>query len=668
MITKDIHISVHLEGIPVEFNAVQIDERSGTSPSAIISFPADSAVLTILPKTIAHIFYRDEAGQDVLIFMGELGGSGIVFTSDKRVIQLTFRGITQNWQTNVIIPEDLKIRNLAAPAMYAQVTMQRENQKDKAEESNFLFLGIQGASPLDPIFEKLVDKKAGNGMPEQKGARLFTVLEDLMDYFSINYEGIYWNMLSNSLYFHNMLVVDRHVGMLEIEKVVKNQSVIDHIKSQSKTMDGATSVATFLKNIFSYVGLDYTELAAPTQLGRDYGSNRAHILVEPQTHYFPPLIHNLVTDDNITQLNFSRNFDVEPTRIIAQTVPFELNNNSELNHMVIGTLIPANVRVLQGVNPVIKDKESYDRLRMFGLTTEEQCRGVLVGEFHDNTGIENAYLNAVVLDNKIKNDTAEDRADIGKKLLTNIVGVDPNSLLNETANYHANIGSIQYYDMRHASRTLTIQSPYSPYRMAGFPGVLISKYLPKSTPGMIGFLEAVSSTISADGSASQSLSFTHCRLVSDPTNSEPTVALGFLDDNTENLIPWYKGYIGTSTINTFYAQFTGRTDSAIVFDPPLAANQEGLDPATAIFKRVAQLRDQLIAPGIDMNSKILALTRRPLVTKGTIEKIYPKNYRRKLINPGDSRYPIISYEQNERGVYIKERQDRVNAAFKLAAK
>jgi hypothetical protein len=650
MKTKRIFCKVFLEGLQVEFNSIHIQEQAGEPPQATISFPAESAALTILPKTVTHVFYMDDNNNSVLIFQGELAGSGISFTSDKRSIQLTFTGMTQNWKTNVILPMDLKVRTMASSGLYAQIVQNPDPTASSEVLADLIqFKNITGTHPLDDVLKRLTPTV---GDPDT----LSEILVDVLKLFGTDYNGVYWNAVSTAFKFDNMIAIDglgkeTWTPIKKIEKLLVTRAVMDYIRGQAQGTPAGVTIDRLLLLLLDAFGFCWSEIAAPSYVG----GKRAHILIKPKTHFFPPMKHNLVVDDNIVQLNFTRSFDEEPTRLLGQTVPFYLSAD-ELNTTIIGVVVPNNVRLLDAIPKNVEGAE-YETLKMFGLSKEEQCRGVIVHEYQDDSFIENAYLVAINTDpatgqvNMATNMTIADRIAAAKKFAGEVQDPPNLSAMQNTEIYHMNIASTMYYDKRHAERTVQVNSPYSPYRMVDFPGVIISKYFPTGIAGLVGNLQSVSATISADGEAEQTLLFSHCRFVrtskTDP-DAPPESSYGFLDDDMSEPIPWYADYVDQEHINKFYEQFTGDPQSAVMTGGSVAR------AINAIKKALPN----------DNEATTLKRTSRPLVPESVIRGIFPNPFKhpesvRKL---GADRVTTM-----EAKPFVKERIDRVVKVFDIVS-
>ena len=104
---EKFEIKVLLEGVEVKINSVQISERSGTPPTAVITFPGSPNAIFLLPKTVCELYVRIRnrtlnVDKFYLIFEGELSASAMNRMQDKRVVQHSFTGILHNWVTTLM--------------------------------------------------------------------------------------------------------------------------------------------------------------------------------------------------------------------------------------------------------------------------------------------------------------------------------------------------------------------------------------------------------------------------------------------------------------------------------------------------------------------------------------------------------------------------------------
>jgi hypothetical protein len=141
------------------------------------------------------------------------------------------------------------------------------------------------------------------------------------------------------------------------------------------------------------------------------------------------------------------------------------------------------------------------------------------------------------------------------------------------------MATIAYLDQRHEARSAVVMTPYNPYRLVGYPGIILTKYFAT----LVGTLSSTDTQISADGSAVQTLTFTHIRAyninlidskgntlpidTSNPDNLhlyKPSSTFSFMDDNFASAPPWYKDFTGsTALLDKFFLAATGISDASV---------------------------------------------------------------------------------------------------------
>ena len=583
MRVKHISCEVYLEGVKVEFNSIEIQEVQGRVPMATINFPADSKVIQLLPKTVCHIYYLDETIQDGtvpkdapkpnpedgpqrLIFQGELSGYSMVFGFSSRQIALTFNGFTQNWENNYVLPMDVSIPNIVERGFMC-INTPDSSKPNEVWWGTKEFSGST-ATPLTSLSVEL-----------SKTPKLAVALKKILDALTMN-QGIYLKTITQAFAIQPSIYI---YDAEDIQKLIQVQTTSQYIADTVRAVDGTTTIADTLRQLLNNFGYEYCELGAPAMVD---GTMR-RIFIKPKTDFFPdPLMCNTVFDDDIANMSFQRNIDQEPTRLVNMTVPSYIGKNDALASILIATLVPQGVCVAEAFN-------NPDTLEILGLTKEEQCRGIVLSSHDDTSGIENAYYLASAM--KVLKDTkVEDLDDAATKLAQQgKAGAWSDSFLSdcssETTNpdaqafhqYQINMATLAYLDQRHAHRVATVTTPYSPYRVVGFPGLILTKYF----AALVGTLNSIDTQISADGTATQTLTFTHVRSYNIPItdtagipavmniaqNIGMSLALGhdvggtdqvqeykpsseyaFMDDAFTEAPPWYKEFTGDNINKTYY--------------------------------------------------------------------------------------------------------------------
>ena len=363
MRTKAIKTKVFLEGLEVEFNSVQINETRNEPPSATVSFPADSKVLHILPRTICHVFWLDD-GDDTngtlvgdakfrLIFQGEMTGVSITFADSRREIHLTFTGFTQNWNNNFIQSLDVNLPNMINAAAMG-IDYPTEDRKVQWDSKSAAFMANSAYSPLANIGTQLSDE--GTTVPE--------ALRGMIEGFGA--EGVYLRSMSEAFNIYKQLYI---YDSATIKKITKNQAAASFIGSIAANVESTLPMHDGISSVLKYMGYEVQEIAAPTMVGGEL----YRIYVRPQCDFFPPIKCNAVFDDEIQNLSFNRNIENEPTRLIDQTYPFQGVQDNVTASLAMSVIVPAGVYVSKEVESVAK-KAAEERQK--NATQEENARNL----------------------------------------------------------------------------------------------------------------------------------------------------------------------------------------------------------------------------------------------------------------------------------------------------
>ena len=577
MRTKRVKCKVLLEGVDVSFNSISISESKNNPPVATISFPANTTVVQVLPKTICHVFWLDDGGIDDskaenfaegqgfnatyrLIFQGELSSYSIAYASSKREISLSFSGFTQNWHNYKVLPMDVSIPNSLTQSFMC-VNYPDPNKPNAAAWQKIIFDKVS-STPLSNIAKAI-----------QNNTLLSHALSAILE--AIAEPGVYLAAMHTAFKILNQLYIYNDPSKA-IDKIVQVQSVNQFIQNQIQVIDGESSVADTLTKLLDSFGYDFVELAAPAYVD---GQIR-RIFFKPKTDLFAPPLCNTVFDDDIIDLSFQRNIDQEPTRMLSQTLPSFLTGDDGLNAAIMSTVVPQGV-ILGSVTSNSKSEHQQNE-NILGLTMEEQCRGIVPSSNYDSTGIEFAYFlqaaqqAAASVGNTIKDpeNYQEEIGKMGHEAVTRMAqkydSLNDNEPSDEAKKLHAyqvNMAMTAYLDQKHAARVAYVDTPYTPYRLVGFPSLILTKYFLT----LVGNIETIDSTISADGTASQHLTLSHVRTYNIDAvdaggkvvpNPIITPQPDIVEDSFSNPPIWYEGFY--SNYAKFYKEVTGNPDSSII--------------------------------------------------------------------------------------------------------
>ena len=666
MRTKRVNSKVFLEGVQIDFNSISISEQKGKPPVANINFPSSSAVISILPKTICHIYWLDDNldnststfsegtgnnGTYRLIFQGELAGYGMNFASSKREISLSFTGFTQNWMNYPVLPIDVTIPNLMQQATMV-VNYPDANNADNAAWAQFKFTGTL-LSPLNEVSNSLRKNTLSQSMASI--IKAFTA------------PGVYLRKI------HAAFGITSQIFTYDsdtIKQTIQSLATVQMIQGQADSVDGTASVAEVLFKLIDSFGYEFVELAAPAMNG---GIRR--IFIKPKTDLFPPLLCNTVFDDEISNLNFQRNIDQEPTRLISQTVPSYLAGSDGLSAVIMAAVVP---------NDVIVGGAIGKGLNVLGLSQEEQCRGMIVSHKDDTSGIENAYFltaAAGALEKEVDKWNAMDEVakaavlpDLVQKYNAMVTGTSSQAS-NKLHSYHINMATVAWLDQRHSARSAILTTPYNPYRAIGFPGLILTNYFAT----LVGTVDSIESFISADGTANQTLTFSHIRayninvkdrqgvpfqidnsITTKQVIYNPSQQFSFMDDNFSEPPFWYSDFVTvgnknyTYGVDSFYKELTGLNHSSLFGRYDIEFN-------TAI----GMLKTDYFAAQQNGTSHqfITQITQRQIPTVADIMKQWPTDMRSIVTSPAT--IGVINADSFQELPWIKERRDRVQEVFDL---
>ena len=591
-----------LEGVNVPFNSIKIQESIGQPVIAEVSIPATESILKLLPKTLAHIFYSFE-GTNYLIFEGEFSAYSFMRASDRREVTLVFKGLMNNWSTAVIASTDIAVGSIKGAQYYVT---SGANPKDHTIDANtnpkFVKFYFSSDFNLFSILVALVQniknfpKNTFSGIMEQ------TLFTDL-DRCSLYYQHI-----------KNVLRMDASRIFIQENPVASQfmtaQYMREHFANQITGTNYTESLLNILHQIFQYVGYDIVEIGAPVKTG----SNLQSILIKPVGDYMMPIKCNTIFTDQILYMNFSRDLDAEPTRITSYCNPiFPQTAKNELDTLIMTVIAPSEI--------MDNAKKVTEGLQM-GMSEEEKYRGVLPRQYTDTTGLDETYL---FYCGRQKDGGVKSFFD-AKKALSDLKNETAPTMVkylidkkNDVLKYHKALADLHYADLRLSSRVFSVGLPYTPFRLVGFPAVVIDR----DFPSVIGTVSQITSVISSDGNATQSIALSKARVWWDGITTEG--GNGFLSETHTSVPEWFDAKtFGASTIgskfyNLLIPSQPGVTDTDMAITNVLSAADKQGDDMTVMGKAIATLKKKYLAfPGIAREDFAKRYIFRPLATEGDV--------------------------------------------------
>ena len=293
-----------------------------------------------------------------------------------------------------------------------------------------------------------------------------------------------------------------------------------------------------------------------------------------------------------------------------------------------------------------KYEDTLKDASLFDLTREEMVRGVVPDVYTDETGVEYAFLLDIINkkqraakkeeykswtdveaapDDKL---SKADKATFKESLARLSSKVDKNSL----EMYSMDNADFAYKEHRRRTRSLNLQTDYSPYRVCGYAGMLFIKDIGQ----MVGVINNITTKLAANGEASQQITFSHISLV----QSNPILLTqhDYLDHYTDQL----PGYMAEFTVdkvgNNLYTYINGRKNAAVhdfvMADERAVADylkrhetsqiKPGdilLEIPTIVDAEILQLMYDSITDSVSMEKFIHRLTWRNMATMGQLMSV-----------------------------------------------
>lgn len=656
------HCKLFLEGVNVPFNSIAINETLGQPVTANITIPATEDILKILPKTMAHIFYRQD-NKYCLIFEGELSGYSFSRSQDKREIVLFFTGLMNNWLNTTVASVDATFSNLNNAYTYFLSGMSTKDGVVDAPEPKVIKFNFSATFKIISVLSSLIHNITS--FPKSSFAQIIkeTLFNDLDN------SSLYYKHIKRALSIDTTRIYVQDNA--KANKYLEAHYVREYLNNQLQGSSYAMSFLQILNKLFAYVAYEVIELGSPIKASN---GNMYSMMVKPIGDYMLPIKCNTVFTDQISHMNFNRNFDIEPTRMLHYVNPVQaFNAQYELSKFVLGVIAPTDI--LQNT----KDTNAPVNSRRLGITEEEKYRGIIPMQYQDTTGMDEMYLwyageksAGHAIDDLTKSiaqmatDQGNAEAIIAKHWST---PTEPPLVAQYLlANY-------DFINARLSSRTFSVSTPYSPYRVTGFAGAVIDR----DFPTVIGTISQITSNISSDGNATQTLTFTRARVWWD----------GIKDDNSNGFLSEYHFHLpGWFDSTTFGAGVVGSkfykvlNDNVKVKDFSIADVLKDAEKKQTDFKvindAIKTLKAQYSAQASpdDRGSYADNFIQRPLMGESDVWQFLtnakPEELKLNDSNPIDAKFYRKASEINASNIdqnkwlkkpFILERRDRINEIF-----
>ena len=561
-----VKCKLYLEGIPVPFSSIVITETRGGAPTAQIALPANPYVLTLFARTKVDVFYLMPDTKYYLIFSGEVTGSGFKQIPEAKQVSFSAMGITNNWNyaykqtVNMSLVDFTKANFLVintgkgtgdsrrltpAPNAWNGATPTTTTQQYKG----ITFADFPGLDMISVLAKILIDL-GGEGDIEGAFETFFTDLKQFNPYYS---------------YIHdNLKINDRILGFDNTEclDILQAQQGIDWILNQFKNLPNTAVAYTIIQRWLYFLNYDMVEFASPSKID----GMPKHIIFKPASDFMAPIRCNVVFPDQVTTFTFNKELLNVPTRLACTTRPLILEGQPGDGFGL----------TLLYVAPDLKYDKDEANIRM-ELTEEEKIRGIVPKTFQYDT-IERALIETG------GGVTANQPA--ANAFATTVSQIQSGNQDYPITALTERIVDYRFFLERYGPRNFSLQTPYSPYRIVGFPMV----YIDDKLPAVIGTLQSMHHLISSNGEASTTMTVAYPRV---HWTDDFTDEFSIHEDSAPEFPMWFDDTFKAKNIGTeHYAQITGEEDGGITIHADLTAVDDVDDDAELLSNSIKNLRER----------------------------------------------------------------------------
>jgi hypothetical protein len=521
MKTQSIELKLYLEGVPVNFISINIQERLGSAPVAVINIPPKAEFSRLMPKTLAHVFYKMKPPQVeeedyYLIFEGELTTINFGRSQSGAGCQLTFVGLTNNWKNTYKGIVDFSMDSFmmghflligaSAEASQSDKYKVHDEEPTKKDFANFLISKFPGTN-ITSRLRQSVEKFTKDDLGKEPAKALDRAVKSLINDLSTS--NPYYGMIHNVLKIpERMFTLNNTQALTTLRGETVGEIIIRSMEQMSNTVDGSQILATLLNNL-EYL---YAEPSAPTKA--ENGNPRSMMFV-PQTMFFMPLRCNIIFPDQILQSSFSHDYSNEITRLVTSTPPVALASSKSVSAFTMQT------KFIAPQKDIFEMDYEGQKQPSTGMMWEEKLRGINP-YLHTYNKAQLAY--ASFWSTYIK---SKDNGNIDDDVGAYRTFFDY-FRTSQLGTYIQAINMWQYLKKKYSARSFSVITTYTPHRLIGFPGLVLDKDL----PAVVGKIISINSNLDATGQGTSTVQFSSPRSYKEydfSTNIDPWKA-GIFDE------------------------------------------------------------------------------------------------------------------------------------------
>jgi len=393
-----------LEGIEVPFIGATITHTVNTASIAYIDLVPHKSINNIKPRTLVQLFVRnfmstEDSPPFILAWEGEVFGYNFGKTTSSRTFTINCTDKSSYWD------------NCISYFFNAQQSL----GKDGINLDN-------GQEIVDAHKQKLAVNSVSYGTTSLYLQTIRKTLEDKSKDFLDAFVAIYKKFAGVNGFYEmaedRLRIIDRIrlKSSGDIQSLMKNDEAQKWLEGITGGINGYATLRTVIQDVMSLIFHDYISVPFPAKVestnlnrpGIKMGSKQGTIgefVFKPNIYMLPPPVCNIFFPDEYSQFQFSRNFFLEPTRLIykpemPQGLPaskIALKNSYQpesFNNFMRGTesakedgvfstedglMVNEEFGHFGEDNPEFKDNSEKKKEQHF-LTNEEKMRGIFIAQ------------------------------------------------------------------------------------------------------------------------------------------------------------------------------------------------------------------------------------------------------------------------------------------------
>lgn len=515
-----VRIKCYLEGIEIPIGSIQFSWSIGSGVRAMIGIPPVPSALELTPKTIVHLTWvdpYDEAQKELCIYEGEYLGYEYIKEATTRRFVLHAMDLTNNLDALRLVMMD-KESDVSTVFSHLIGGLEKNNA-DILIFENPVMSGQQ--SSLSYVEREMITAP--------KSDPIGGFIRKLMDRgISLNK---FYQQRNKKIQFDKKWMA-KYVDPKRMSKFITSRQLAKSIDQRiHKTAGSFTSVRNIIGALASV--LKYQLISIPSAT---YKNNRLNsMILYNENYYYPPPTCNVIYASRSSQVNFSRSFGMEPTRLISK-------NKDML---------------------FVAPREFYDKMKDTMEYLAEKDRSPLVTSAASASDPIGLVKKQKEREEYASNSPWEGEPMVSEEFTGPVLGEGTNVPLSTLMMYprtgEKNIGALgqhylqyDFFRQKYGSRTCNIVMDFNPYIAVGFPAA----YIDKTGVYTLGYIEGASHIVDSNGILSTQVAMRYARQYSrsstlgDWRSQEPgpPVWFGEEDLNVQDINRFYWESLGCGSI------------------------------------------------------------------------------------------------------------------------